>query len=192
MSRTFKNPTTEHHETHPEADVPDIHPKDDHPHESTPHGGKKRSHRKEQNFPKESGETKMKIKTAPIMTAVALAMLFVFGSAINTQAKEVEFKFVGEKIVKIEADKLEAADFQLSNSQVWKWSNSKAWRWEVANFKNFTYKTDDLEKDTFNKDSFTAATFQKADLKNVDAKVFDAKNFDFTKSVKFEKANFRA
>lgn len=180
-SKFFKNTAAEHHETHHGTDVPAMPSKDDHAHESTPHEDKKRSHRKEKNFPKERGETTMKIKTAPFMTAIALAVLFVFGLATDSQAKNAGFKFTDEKAANFKADKLEAFDFQPSTFQVTKF--------EAFSLNAFNFKVSNLKADYFEKAKFNAAAFEKFSLEGFDFKAIDSKVYTF-KAGGFEKANF--
>lgn len=181
-SKFFKNAAAERHEHH-ETGAPVTPSKDDHAHKSTPHEDKKRNHHKEQNFPKERGETKMKIKTAPIVNVLALAVLFVVGFAADNQAKTDEFKFVDEKAINVKADKLKAFGFQPSAFNAPKFG--------AFNPYTFAVKVSDFKADYFEKADSNAVAFKNFNPKDVDFKAVEFKGFNF-KANEFKKANFMA
>ena len=190
-SKFFKNMASEQQEHHG-TDAPGMPSKDDHAHGSTPHEDKKRSHHKEKNFPKERGENKMKIKTAPALIAL-LAVIFVFGLPATSQAKTTKSKSVDEKAVTFEVFASQPSTSEATKSEAFKF---EAFTVKASDFNVSKFKADDLVKAEFNAVAFKNFKLKDFDLKANDSKVFNFKAGGFEKANTtfgdFEKAEFKA
>ncbi|HLL70932.1 MAG TPA: hypothetical protein VK363_05830 [Pyrinomonadaceae bacterium] len=189
-SRFFKQAAAKHDKEHHKTGVHDQHSKDDHAHKSTPHEDKK-GNRKEHNFPKERGEKKMKISTAPALSVAALAVLFAFNFVPDTKANGVKFDFGKAKDVIEKSAKKATFDFQPSTFTA---SKKEAVCFNASDSKIFDAKAFDPQTVEVDKNRFDDVTFKKFDTKDAEFKQFEAKDIDFQisefKDNSFEKRDF--
>ncbi|HEY0077892.1 MAG TPA: hypothetical protein VGB73_04540 [Pyrinomonadaceae bacterium] len=179
-SNLSKKTTNEHPEKLHGTTVPDVHSNHGGAHKAElPHD--EHSHRKEEDFPKES-ETAMKTKTAPTFTALALAVMCIFSFMPDAQAKAFEAKSSDFAFANFADDAFKTDTFQDSKS--------KAADFKAFDVKGCDFSTDKFVKVSINFDDLGTFKFKEEVKTGWDSKGFDFKSKAFSK--KFQKGQFKA